>query len=71
MSAATHAAPGNTVPHCLKARFVLMIERSVTAADNDVENIRSSAVARDVAALVEDQDVGPDVATDAALERGK
>jgi hypothetical protein len=27
--ATTHAAPGNTVPHCLKARFVLMtVERS-------------------------------------------
>ena len=41
------------------------------AADDVVEDVDGAAVARDVAELVEDQEIGSDVAMDAALERGQ
>ena len=41
------------------------------AADDVVEDVGGAAVARDVAELVEDQEIGSDIATDAALERGQ
>ena len=58
--AATQAAPGKTVPHCLKGRLVVMTIDAgfVPAADDVVEQVGGAAVARQVAELVEDQEVG-------------
>jgi hypothetical protein len=71
-SATTHAAPGNVLPHCLNARFVVMIvERCfVAAADDVVQDVGGAGVVREIPKLVEDKHIGVRVAPEPALEGG-
>ena len=73
ISAETQAAPGKTVPHCLKGKLVRHHDRPVfvPATDDVVEQIGGLSAAREVADLVEDQERGGGVLAQAPLEGGQ
>jgi hypothetical protein len=57
-SAATHAAPGKMVPHCLNGRLVVMtVERwRWAAADVVVEDVPASGIRGQIPELVDDEE---------------